>query len=749
MLGDPPLTYCGGDSRARWPARWLVIVGLPVIPFVVPPGAAADPPPAAEFEWLRHARIFILDGYTYPLAPKIEFDAEKLAATMADMHANTLRVATSGNYWLIPGTPFATAPDLGDRDILAECVAACKPRGIRVVPYVRTGGAVAAEIVNPDWAYRDKPDGHIPVWWDLGDRRSAFCWNTGYRRAFYDLIEKLVTEYDVDGVYFDAWKIFYRFRHPQVCYCSGCTKGFKRATGLDLPYREDSRQYTTSEWRTIDRYHDWYREEFLKIFRETKRLIRSHKNIPLIFNLNHVRHIRNRAFTHPQIVEESDAFLYEMSKSMLERAEGTSLAVSHGLAVWPYADAYHGYPRVPVYRFGQQQHIYATMAFGGSPTLYHTYVFVDHPDARGPVREAFGTFDQNSEFVRGFRSEPFCAVVWNDQDPPGHAGDSWLWKRDARLCTSGAFAACLDRHVQVTSMLNEDLSRPELLGRYQVLYLADICSLSAEQLAGIEQFVAGGGGLVMTYGTSLYDEDGRQREDFALGELANVRPARPDAATREKMQSTLAMGGGWDLYLKARPRQPVLKGRLAADLIPAAVYQPVEVAPGGVVAADMVMGTGTQPLFPGLVLSRYGKGKVAYVPAALDAMYRQTRIRQFADFLRDVVAYVSADGLPYEIDAPSTLIANMTSRGDARVLHLVNWTGCKYECPQQNVHYVPPIENVVVRYRVPPGKRVTGVKMFVPRGFSHRIEDGILYVTLPKVDMYQGVIIELQSRLAR
>ena len=88
---------------------------------------------------------------------------EKLAATMCDMHADTLRVATSGNYWLVPGTQFATAGDLGDRDILAECVAACKPRGIRVVPYIRTGGGVAAVIVNPDWAYRDNPDGHIPV----------------------------------------------------------------------------------------------------------------------------------------------------------------------------------------------------------------------------------------------------------------------------------------------------------------------------------------------------------------------------------------------------------------------------------------------------------------------------------------------------------------------------------------------------------------------------------------------------------
>jgi len=743
MSGNTLLMYRpGGGSPCRWLPMRPVIVATCVILFVIPLCGAADPAAVDEFEWLRHARIFILDAYTYPLAPRIEFDADKLAVTMADMHADTLRVATSGNYWLIPGTQFATAPDLGGRDILAECVAACKPRGIRVVAYVRTGGEVAAEIVNPDWAYRDSPDGSIPVWWDLGARRSAFCWNTGYRQAFYDLIE-LVTRYDVDGVYFDAWKIFYRFRHPRVCYCHGCTAGFKKATGLDLPYRKDYRQYTTAEWQTIHRYHDWYLEQLLEIFRETKRRIRSHKNIPLIFNLNHTRHIRNRSFTHPQIVEESDAFLYEMSKSMLERAEGTSLAVSHGLAVWPYSDAYHGYPRIPVYQFGQQQHIYATMAFGGSPTVYHSYVFVDYPDACGPVREAFGTFDRNARFVRGFRPERFCAVVWNDRDPPGHAGDSWLWKCDARLCSSGAFAACLDEHIQVTSLLKEDLSQPDVLRRYKVLYLPDICSLSEAQLSGIEQFVAGGGGLVMTYATSLYNEDGTRRQDFALGSLARVRAARPDDATRDKMESTLAMGNGWDLYLKARADQQVLQSPLVDRLLPGAVYEPVQATSGGTVAADIVMGTDASPLFPGLIVSQHGKGKVAYIPAALDAMYRQTRIRQFAQFLRDVIAFVSPDGLPYEIDAPSTLIANMMSRGDMRVLHLINWTGCKYESPQQNVYYIPPVENVIARYRVPRGRRVTGVQLFIPAKYSYHVEQGVLHVSIPEVGKYQGVIIEL------
>jgi hypothetical protein len=51
---------------------------------------------------------------------------------------------------------------------------------------------------------------------------------------------------------------------------------------------------------------------------------------------------------------------------------------------------------------------------------------------------------------------------------------------------------------------------------------------------------------------------------------------------------------------------------------------------------------------------------------------------------------------------------------------------------------------VAVRFKIPAGKKVTGVKLFVPAPFSHRIEGDVLHVTLPKVDRYQGVVLEME-----
>jgi len=57
-------------------------------------------------------------------------------------------------------------------------------------------------------------------------------------------------------------------------------------------------------------------------------------------------------------------------------------------------------------------------------------------------------------------------------------------------------------------MLKQDLDNIEMLSKYKVLFLPDICYLTENQISNIMMFVENGGGLVMTYATSLYDEDG-------------------------------------------------------------------------------------------------------------------------------------------------------------------------------------------------------------------------------------------------
>ena len=68
---------------------------------------------AADLNWIRTARVFLIDAYQPPFAPKLEYDAEALARTMVEMHANTVRISTMGKYATIQGVRFSTYPDLG------------------------------------------------------------------------------------------------------------------------------------------------------------------------------------------------------------------------------------------------------------------------------------------------------------------------------------------------------------------------------------------------------------------------------------------------------------------------------------------------------------------------------------------------------------------------------------------------------------------------------------------------------------
>src|SRR3982751_3250420 len=77
---------------------------------------------AQQYPWLNTARIFLVDAYQPPFAPKLEFDAEKFAQTMQEMHVNVVRMSTMGKYATIQGIRYPTHPDQGNRDLLAEMI---------------------------------------------------------------------------------------------------------------------------------------------------------------------------------------------------------------------------------------------------------------------------------------------------------------------------------------------------------------------------------------------------------------------------------------------------------------------------------------------------------------------------------------------------------------------------------------------------------------------------------------------------
>ena len=96
------------------------------------------------------------------------------------------------------------------------------------------------------------------------------------------------------------------------------------------------------------------------------------------------------------------------------------------------------------------------------------------------------------------------------------------------------------------------------------------------------------------------------------------------------------------------------------------------------------------------------------------------------------------------MDAPAGLICNMTTKGRRRVLHMTNWTGNKFERMLTKEYYLAPVEDVVLRIRLPEQKRVKNVGTFVPGTSKQRDLDGVFEIKFPRVEAYQAVHLELE-----
>ena len=396
----------------------------------------------------------------------------------------------------------------------------------------------------------------------VGEDHGTICWNTPYRQAYLELVEKVVRDYDVDGLYFDRWTIGYFWPGRAVCYCDGCRNGFRKAAGLELPWHERDTDYTAAELAAIDRYHSWYQDNLVEIARQVRKLVKSYKNIPLIYNVADPIRMANE---DPRIRDCMDGTLYERGNSILERAEGVTLARAAGRSVWPYVGEYNNWPRLEYNGFDFQQQIFTDAMFGGGSILALPWGYVRHAANRRFVEYPFGVIKQHEAVLAGLQNCPYAAVVYGYQDPAGHAETGTWWKTDVRTSSLGAFAALLYGHVQVASVPESLLDDTEGLRPYKVLYLADVTHLTEKRMENVRRFVRDGGGLVASYAASLYDappdvQAGRllryaggfvrssgpsafgtvaaRRRSFALEDLFRVRPVQPAPRCKRCSRST-------------------------------------------------------------------------------------------------------------------------------------------------------------------------------------------------------------------
>ncbi len=427
-----------------------------------------------------------------------------------------------------------------NRDFLREYVAEAHSRGIRVIIYF-----------NVHW-YTEKFGAKHPEWRQVRengqpvdgvyDNGTDFCLNTPWREWCFRVLRDLAA-YGIDGIFYDG--PVYR---ADTCYCPHCRARYRERTTRRCPPNEYARGRLSSAC-SISRPPAW------PLSCATPAASSSAINPEIAFYMNGgVRGANwatarlNRALVeHQDLLGSEGGFIYGdltriplwkpgLTARLLEtQAGGKPTVIFSAAALKPWTFSLLPEPELRL--------LYAdTIANNAS-----VWMGITHFDMKQPEMKAVADMNRfvaaNGRYYTGSRSAANVAIVWSDTTANLYEGSpaqmididrvpqrSAIGNVDAEF--NGLSEALLRAHVPFDVIDDVTLER-EPLTRYQAIFLPNVACMSDAAAARLRQYVEAGGNLFATFETSLYDETGIRRPDFALGSLFGVTDDRKIAGPHQ------------------------------------------------------------------------------------------------------------------------------------------------------------------------------------------------------------------------
>jgi hypothetical protein len=253
--------------------------------------------------------------------------------------------------------------------------------------------------------------------------------------------------------------------------------------------------------------------------------------------------------------------------------------------------------------------------------------------------------------------------------------------------------------------------------------------------------------VLATFASSLYDEQGRRREDFGLADLFGVSfggridgPMQNSYLTLEGDPATGRRHAVLD-GLEDTPR--IINGVYRLQVTPRMPFpSPITLIP---TYPDLPM-EDVYPRVPRtdvreLYLREVGSGRVAYVPWDIDRTFWDVMCVDHGRLIRNLVAWTANEAPPVEVTGPGLVDVTVWRQRDSMTVHLVNLTNpMMMKGPLREVIPIGPLK---ARIRMPDGARARKVQLLTA-GAIPRVESaaGTITVTVPSVDVHEVIAID-------
>lgn len=561
---------------------------------------------------------------------------------------------------------------LGGRDVLGELISGCRKMGMTVLVRTDTHATYDdLETTHPDWIAADvegKPRRHwaSPEMW-------ITCAYGPYNFEFMTAVHKeIMSRYNADGIFLNRWD------GNGVCYCPHCTEDFKAATGLELPRAASIQDPARRAWFL------WRQQRLIRLLDVWNAAIRSiNPQASMIPNngsgaLNSLDAV-DTSRRAPLLVADRQArhelaapWLIGKTAKEFRATMGDKPAIGlFGVGLeepYRWKDSVTSNAEIRIWALDAIANGMRPWCSKFSGTLH------DERWLKG-IEELYLWTEKHQRYLAD--REPLARVgLVYSQQTAWYYGDEQAAAKVENYAL-GWYQALVESRIPF-EMVHDRLLDAAHLTKFRTLILPNIAALSAAQCDQLRAFVARGGSVVATHETSLYDENGRRRRNFALADLFGVDWT---GKTEGPMLNSYIR-----LEHEALPDHMLFAGLEDAPRIINGVTR-LEVTPREAFAETPFT---LIPSYPDLpmekVYPRAGKtdisclylrrpaGRVAYFPFDIDRTYWEVLCADHLKMMRNAVLWANNEVPVVEVDGPGLLDVTAWRNSDSITIHLVNLT---------------------------------------------------------------------------
>jgi hypothetical protein len=578
--------------------------------------------------------------------------------------------------------------DLGYIDLMAEFSRYTRKCGMQLLFYYSIGWDQRAWKEHPDFRAKNSKGTELLKTVELNTRtpitRWSVCPNGPYRQYMNDMLKELTENYEFEGYWLDI-------PYAPICYCDFCKKDYLEKTGKNIPtdlYSLEGLEF--SKWHLA--LNTEIANSWASSIREIKPQITIASNgisysSDFGWDAIDAQDYPSREYHAKEGV--ATVSFYSLQQKALKRD------VPFEIEIWRHSYyAREGMLRtqcvrnVPVLT----TEIAAVVSHGGFPQYYDQVQFDGTLSDRSLslLKPAFETIRKGQPWSGVGAPIQYAMILWSKQTSMFGSslhGSGML----------GSFLAMQEAHIPVGVIAERDVEAGEY-GGAKVIIVASAECLSDKCIAGLDDFVKKGGGLVVTDKSSMRNEFGQSRENFGLKEVLGLDfKGMTEFIYSYYINDKKHPLTDKNLWLGfANTVHDNFQAHVSANSEVEVLGEIMDEVPGFKIDMMPYKRTG----WPSLIIRNYGKGRVVYHTAPLCSMYQRFSHLDQRNLIENAVRWAGLVPVPIEIQAPETVevIPWRDKQNKRTIIHIVNRTGAGLaQGPGALQHETIPVHDIQIK----------------------------------------------------